>query len=84
MPRADTCLLNGKLVDVTDALRLRDDARKRRALRLDFRCTNCNHTVRPHKDSIYGAAHFEHHRRNADCKLSAPDPSQRKPVSDRR
>ena len=74
MPRADTCLLNDKLVDVADALRLRDGARTLRALRPDFRCKNCNQPVSPHKDSSHGAAHFEHHRRNADCKLSDPLP----------
>jgi hypothetical protein len=72
MPRADTCLLNDKRIDVIDALRLRDDARTLRATRPDFRCINCNQPVRAHKDGGHGSAHFEHHRRNADCKLSDP------------
>ena len=72
MPRADTCLLNDTLIDVADALRLRDDARLLCAMRPDFRCSNCNRPVNPSKDGSHGAAHFQHLRRNADCKLSEP------------
>lgn len=69
MPRAQSCLLNGKLVDVDYALRLRDDGA---GVRIDFRCQECGQAVVPHKESGYGAAHFEHLRKNPTCSLSEP------------
>ena len=69
MPRAQTCLLVGKLIDVEEALRLRDDSA---TARVDFRCQECCEAVRPHRESSHGAAHFEHLRKNPTCKLSEP------------
>lgn len=69
MPRAQSCLLNSKPVDVDEALRLRDHGT---GVRIDFRCQDCGEAVRPHKESSYGAAHFEHLRKNPTCRLSEP------------
>jgi hypothetical protein len=70
MPRATTCVLNGEVIDVAEALRRK--RRLTRSMRADFRCTECGKPVRPHRDSDYGDAHFEHLRRNAECSLSDP------------
>lgn len=37
----------------------------------DFRCTECDQPVRPHREGTTGqGAHFEHLVRNPDCPLS--------------
>ena len=69
MPRAIDCLLSSKLIDVDEALRLRDD---QPGARVDFRCQQCREAVRPHRESSHGAAHFEHTRKNPTCSLSEP------------
>lgn len=70
MPRATTCVLDRTEISIADALRLRDDARSTATSVPDFCCIFCSESVRPHKDGSYGAAHFEHLRRNPLCKLS--------------
>ena len=72
MPRATTCQLDDQRIDVTEALNLRDLARKLRNKPPDFRCLQCDGPVLPHKESRYGAAHFEHRKRNPSCPLSDP------------
>jgi hypothetical protein len=72
MPRAVTCMLRNSEISVEEALRLRDNAARGRAARLDFRCVECAQPVRPHKDGKSGAAHIEHLQRNPACKLSDP------------
>ena len=69
MPRAQSCLLNGKLVDVDKAIRLRDDGT---GVRIDFRCQECRNAVRPNKESSRTAAFFSHLATNPTCRLSEP------------
>lgn len=39
----------------------------------EYRCFECRQRVRPHRQGRNGqAAHFEHLRRNANCRLSDP------------
>ena len=72
MPKSTTCLLNGRQIDIGEALDLRDSARKRQIEDPDFLCIECDKPVCPHKESSYGAPHFEHRSRNPDCNLSDP------------
>jgi hypothetical protein len=72
MPRAITCMLNQREISVDEALGLRDSPPRSRSERIDFRCVECNKAVRPHKDGTSGAAHIEHLKRNAACRLSDP------------
>jgi hypothetical protein len=73
MPRATECILNGKLLDINDAIDLRDNAKDRPSkAKHDFRCIECGAPVRPHKEGRSSSAHFEHEGRNPDCKLSHP------------
>ena len=73
MPRATTCLLNGNVIGVKDALDYRENARLRGKPTPDFRCIECHEFVRPHREGGNAAAHFEHLRRNPDCSLSDPE-----------
>ena len=68
MARAVKCTLDGREISVKEAIALR----KGKRMNIGFRCTECNKHVRPHKESLYGAAHFEHLRRNPQCRLSDP------------
>ena len=72
MVKSNLCILDGRSIDIAEALELRDDAQQCHAGPLDLRCTQCGKPVRPHKESAYGAAHFEHLSRNPHCKLSDP------------
>jgi hypothetical protein len=69
MARATTCRLDGQEIDIHEALRVRDQAR--RGSYPDFRCVECDQLVRPHKENG-GPAHFEHRSKNRDCRLSDP------------
>ena len=69
MARATTCKLYGHEMNISEALRERDQAR--RGSYPDFRCVECDQLVRPHKEGG-GPAHFEHRRKNRDCRLSDP------------
>lgn len=73
MPKATICKLKNQKIGVEKALRLRDQAKRECNLRPDFKCINCNYDVKPHSGSLYGAAHFEHLHRNANCPLSDPE-----------
>lgn len=54
MPRATTCRLNGQLIDVTEALRIRDQAVVQRASYPGFTSIHCGERVRPHKQGATG------------------------------
>lgn len=70
MPMLTRCTLDGKELDIEDALALRDDARRLGASRPDFSCVECLKAVRPHKAGRTGGAHFEHLERNKACTKS--------------
>jgi len=66
MVKATTCRLNGRNIDIADALALRQ-----RGERITFRCRECGEKVRAHKKDATGqAAHFEHFTKNSRCSLS--------------
>lgn len=69
MRGTQVCTLNGKPVDIEEALRLRDEQRAISNARIDFRCLNCGEVVTPYKAG-FGPAHFSHQRRNPSCQLS--------------
>ncbi len=71
MPKMTRCDLEGKPMEVEVALALRDDYRRGRADKPEFRCTECGQAVRVHKGSSYAAAHFEHLERNERCSQSS-------------
>lgn len=70
MPKATSCLLNKKSIEVEEALELRDEAKRLGQPRPDFRCVDCQKAVRPHRSGGGGSAHFEHLERNPACPLS--------------
>lgn len=70
MAKMTTCLFNGKLISVDEALSRRDDARKRGVADPYFECDECNKPVRPHKSGGHAQAHFEHLERNRNCSQS--------------
>jgi len=70
MPKMTKCVLGKQEIDIDEALRMRDLARKSRTARPDFRCDICSVPVRPHKACCQGAAHFEHLQRNQKCPQS--------------
>ena len=66
MPKATTCILNGRSLGVAEALALRQ-----RNPKIAFRCSKCGEPVRAHKKGTTGqAAHFEHFSKNQNCELS--------------
>jgi uncharacterized protein YlaI len=73
MPRAVKCVLRGKTVAIDNAIRVRDAKRARRETYPDWRCTECNKHVLPHRASSQSAGHFEHRERNSECSLSDPE-----------
>jgi len=67
MPKATTCELNGRVISVEEALRLRSETGRRGSYPA-FSCLECGEYVRPHKEGTTGqAAHFEHKKRNPGC-----------------
>ena len=72
MARATTCLLDGREINVEEALGLR--GRRSRGRPYDFRCKECGEPVRPHNAGGRIKAHFEHLTRNPNCRLSDPTP----------
>lgn len=74
MPKMTECKIGSVPVSVVDAINLRDGARQLSAAAPDFRCPECNGTVRPHRaataDPAKYPAHFEHLERDASCSLS--------------
>jgi hypothetical protein len=69
MPKATTCILEGREIDIGEALRLRDE--QGGTTDLDFRCGECDKPVRPHRAGGAAAAHFEHLSKNPSCGRSA-------------
>jgi len=72
MPRATTCLFEGKVLTVKTAIVIRDKTRRKDRGNLSFKCTECGQKVRPHKAGGHASAHFEHLMRNPACHLSDP------------
>jgi len=60
-----SCLLNGTHLDIDAAIDMKDSG-----LVPDFRCTECQQPVRPHRSGGHAAAHFEHLERNPVCSQS--------------
>jgi hypothetical protein len=72
MPKATTCKLNGRIIGVEEALRLRDEAKGNRRRYPDFSRRECDELVRPHKKGTTGQeAHFEHRKSSPGCSLGA-------------
>ena len=72
MPKATSCKRFGQIIGVDEALRLRDEARRRRRAYPPFRCRECDEFVRPHKKGTTDqAAHFEHRESSPGCPLGA-------------
>lgn len=74
MSRATTCELNGQIIDVDEALNLREQALTSGLLPPDFRCGECGEPVKPHREGGHGGAHIEHRSRNPTCSRSDPAP----------
>ena len=70
MPTMTSCAMNGNIIDIHEALRLRDQADSRSVAREEYLCIECNQPLRAHKDGSTTGAHFEHLHRNPDCSLS--------------
>src|SRR5260370_13744863 len=68
MPRATTCVFEGREIGIDEALQLRDDEGS--SVALDFRCGECDKRVRPHRAGGATSAHFEHLSRNSGCSRS--------------
>ena len=66
MPKATKCNLNGREIEIEEALAIR-----KRDPKVVFHCTECGQRVRAHKLGTTGqAAHFEHLAANRKCPLS--------------
>lgn len=70
MAKATTCTLGRREIGIDEALELRDQNLKDGGPRPDFRCVECDESVRAHKEGGGAEAHFEHFRRNPNCRLS--------------
>ena len=67
MPKATYCHLEGRQIDISEALQLREAGKNSPV----FRCTVCGEHVRAHRRGTTGqAAHFEHRAKNPLCSLS--------------
>jgi hypothetical protein len=61
------CMLNERSIGIDEAIDIKDSG----SIPIpDFRCTECNQPVRPHRSGGHAAAHFEHLERNPDCSQS--------------
>ena len=61
------CVIDDRLIDIDMAVDIKDE---NRIYSPDFRCTECNQPVRPHRSGGRVAAHFEHLERNPACSQS--------------
>ena len=68
--RAASCILDRKVVNIDDALKLRDSAKEEGRPNPEFRCEECGAPVRAFKAGGNAAAHFEHVEANRDCTRS--------------
>ena len=67
MPKATTCKMNDRAIDIVEALAIRD-----RKPNVEFHCRECGEPVRAHEKGTTGqAAHFEHMTANPHCRLSS-------------
>lgn len=66
--RATHCELDGKIISLEEALRLRAEAEQKGLAQPDFCCIGkeCGKPVRPFGGD-QNEPHFEHHERNGDC-----------------
>lgn len=71
MPKLTTCALGDRVIDIGEALRIKETAPRRRSP-ADFRCGTCGEPVRPHRAGGHAEAHFEHLERNPACPNSDP------------
>lgn len=67
MATMTTCISNGEFIDIDAAIDIKDSNSVKAH---DFRCSECNQPVRPHRSGGHAAAHFEHHQRNPNCSKS--------------
>lgn len=67
MATMTNCIFNGRTIGIDEAIEIKDSGS---SAALDFRCTECNQHVRPHRSGGHAAAHFEHLKRNSDCSQS--------------
>jgi|APSaa5957512535_1039671.scaffolds.fasta_scaffold206853_1 hypothetical protein len=70
MPKMTMCVMNGRIIDITEALNLRHLADNRGADREEYLCVECSKPVRAHSKGGVAGAHFEHFKKNPDCPLS--------------
>ncbi len=63
MPKAIDCELDGRVIDITEALSLRDESDRQGGLYSNFICLECGELVQPHNEGTTGQGpHFEHRR----------------------
>ena len=68
MPKATTCFLSGREINIVAAVTMRAGAPA-----IKFDCVECGGRVRAHKKGTTGqSAHFEHVVRNSRCSRSDP------------
>ena len=72
MARSKVCAIGKRMIDVDEAIAMRDDERSRGRDNPDFRCPECGESVQPHGAGGGACAHFEHRSRNPNCTLSDP------------
>ena len=74
MAKIEYSVVAGERVTVERAITLRDDARESNRPAPDFRCPECDGSVRPHRAGRHEPdrypAHFEHLERDRNCSLS--------------
>lgn len=67
MAKATNCTLDGRTIEIAEALALRRGS----GAQPSFRCVECREKVRAHRKGTTGqAAHFEHQVRNLKCRRS--------------
>ncbi|WP_185057848.1 HNH endonuclease [Pseudomonas fluorescens] len=62
-------IFDSNLIEIDEALRLRNEARAANQPPPRFTCPQCNEPTRPHAGSTTNGAHFEHLKKNDDCAL---------------
>ncbi len=78
MAKATECKYKGRVIDVAEAKRLKEEASSRRQPYPTFLCLECGELVQPHKKGSTGqGAHFEHRRRDKSESKPIPKCSRR-------
>jgi hypothetical protein len=63
MAKATDCELNGRVIGVAEAKRLKEETTRRGAPYPEFVCRECGELVQPHNEGTTGQGpHFEHRR----------------------